>query len=729
MAYLKGKIVKDIYTNSTNGYVVGLFKVFESDVLEYKNKTITFTGIFDEIKYKTNYLLNGNFVTHNKYGMQFQVDSYEQIMPTSCEELIEFLSSSLFPIGEKTAEKIVAKLGSDALNIIINDPECLTDIPRLNVAKANIIRERLLEYNSNSYIVIELSKLGFSTSDAINIMKKYRDDTMKIIDNDIYCLLEDIDLSFDLVDVIARNNGYSVLDERRLLALTIHMMKELSFRNGDTYLYFSSMYEYILKSANNLEMEVFEAILLKLSQLNKVVIVNDKYYLKEYYDAEIYISNRVYQMNEAKKLNFLNVDKYINQLELLDGITYDVTQREAITKSLNNNFTIITGGPGTGKTTIIKCIVKLLLDVKKLKIDKLVLLAPTGRAARKLMEITNVSAYTIHKYLKWDKDKNEFAVNEFCPNLEEYIIIDEASMIDTILMEKLLKGITRKAKIILVGDYYQLPSVSQGQVLKDLIDSECLSVVKLNYLYRQTEDSYITTLAQEVKNKEVNENFMAMYDDYNFIICHSEAIMGSIKNIVKKAISKGYTVNDIQVIAPMYKSVNGIDNLNKVLQEIMNPPSPSKNELISGEVIYREGDKVLQLVNDSDNSVSNGDLGYIKSIISSEKSKSKKNEIVIDFFGNQVIYTAKDFKNITHGYAISVHKSQGGEFKMIIMPITSSFRRMLYNKLIYTAITRAKEKLILLGDPNAFIYGVENDYIENRKTGLKELIENKYNIF
>ena len=204
--------------------------------------------------------------------------------------------------------------------------------------------------------------------------------------------------------------------------------------------------------------------------------------------------------------------------------------------------------------------------------------------------------------------------------------------------------------------------------------------------------------------------------------------MGSVVDVVKKALDKGYSDKDIQILAPMYKSINGIDSLNKILQEIMNPKDASKNEITSGEIIYREGDKILQLVNDSDNSISNGDIGYIESIMPANKTKSKKNEVVINFFGNRVIYTPKDFKNITHGYAISVHKSQGGEFKMVIMPMSSSFRRMLYNKLIYTAVTRAKEKLILVGDPQAFIYGIRNDYVENRKTGLKEMIENKYNI-
>lgn len=728
MAYIKGKIIQDIFSNPSNGYTVGLFRIADTDMDGYKNKVITFTGMFEEIKFKTNYLMQGNIVSHNKYGNQFQVDSYEIVLPSDKEELIEFFSSDLFPIGDKMAERVVEKLGKDAISKIMDSEEVLYDIPRLSKDKAKVIRDRILEYQETSQIVIDLNKMGFNTKDAISIMKKYNNKAMDVIDKNIYNLLNDIDISFDEIDMIARSNGYMLNDERRLLALCINMMNILTFNNGDTYLYKDEMYDYMKKETDNLEMEEFEYILLKLKAMNKIIIDKERYYLKEFYDAEEYICNRIYRINEEERKKLPKLDKKINQLELMNGITYDESQRTAIYKAINNNLTIITGGPGTGKTTIVKCIVKLLIEINGLKLDKLALLAPTGRAARKLMDTTGVPAYTIHKYLGWDKEKNEFCVNEYCPNKEEYIIVDEASMIDTILMMSLLKGITSKAKIILVGDYYQLPSVSQGQILKDLIDSDCLDVVKLNCLYRQSDDSYITTLAHEIKNKEITENFMAKYDDYNFLNCSNEQILGGVEDIVKKALLKGYTDRDIQVLAPMYKSINGIDSLNKVLQEIMNPHSNTKNEVISGEIIYREGDKVIQLVNDSDNGVSNGDIGYIESIVSAVKSKSKKNEVIVNFFGNRVTYLPKDLKNIMHGYAISVHKSQGGEFKMVIMPISSSFRRMLYNKLIYTAVTRAKEKLIIVGDPQAFIYGIRNDYVENRKTGLKEMIQSKYNM-
>lgn len=727
MAYIKGKIIQEIYSNPGNGYVVGLFRVSDGDLDEYKNKVITFTGIIDDIKYKTNYKLEGKMVHHNKYGSQFQVDGYEILLPSSSEELIEFFSSSLFPIGEKMAMRIVEKLGDDAISKIIGDENALMDIPRLGVDKARVIREKVLDYQGTSEIVLELKRRGFDTKDAIYLMKKYQDKIIDIINENIYKLIEDDDMSFNDIDKIAMGQGYMINDERRLLALTINLMNLISFNRGDTYLYFDEIYNEIIKNTEELSSEEFQYILLKLKKLDKIVIKGDRYYLKELYDAEVYITDRLYRMNEEERRKLPKLDKKINQLELVNGITYDLSQREAIYKALNNNLTIITGGPGTGKTTIVRCIVKLLIDINGLKVDKLALLAPTGRASRKLMDTTGIPAYTIHKYLGWDKEKNEFSVNEYNPNKEEYIIVDEASMIDTILMSSLLKGINKRAKIILVGDYYQLPSVSQGQVLKDMIDSDLLDVVRLNCLYRQSEDSYITTLAGEVKDREIGEDFLFKYDDYNFIPCDNEYIIPSVVDVVKKAMERGYDDKNMQVLAPMYKGAQGIDNLNKVLQELINPRSSNKNEIISGDVIYREGDKILQLVNDSDNGVSNGDIGYIEYIDTLGREEGKKNEITINYFGNRVKYTPKDFKNIMHGYAISVHKAQGGEFKMVIMPMSSTYKRMLYNKLIYTAITRAKEKLIIIGDTKAFIYGVKNDNVENRKTSIKEMLENKYN--
>ena len=724
MSYIKGTISKIIYRNNSNGYTVGLIKIKESD--EEVGKVETFTGVLPEFNEKTIYQLNGTFTTHNKYGYQFQVDSFEIVLPEKKDELVDFLSSDLFPIGEKTAKKIVGAFGEDTIDVILNNKEKLLEIPRLGIEKINKINNILKEYQSTSNIVLELNRMGFNTKDSLMLLNKYKDKVIRIIDNNIYDLIDNINLNFKEIDTIAINNKYDLYDERRVEALIIYLLNEITFEQGDTYSFFQEIYNSIIKYLPDLKSEDLEYYLIKLSKQKRVVIKKEKYYLKELYDAEEYIADRIYRLNNMERRKLPKLKEKIKELEQKIGITYDESQKNAIITSLNNNFTITTGGPGTGKTTIIKGIIRMLVDTCHISPQNIALLAPTGRASRKLMEVCNIPAYTIHKYLGWDKDNNTFSHNEINVCKEEYIIVDEASMIDTMLMFSLLKGTRLDSKFIFIGDYYQLPSVSQGQVLKDMIDSEVLDVIKLNNLYRQKDGNYIIDLAHEIKNKELSDNFLTKKEDYNFIEVDNDYVLTSIKDIILKALEKGYREKDIQVLAPMYKSQNGIDNLNKMLQEIFNPKSNDKNELTVGNKTYREGDKVLELVNDSDNSISNGDLGYIINITNKEKNDNKKNEIIVDFDGNIVSFSPDKFINITHGYAISVHKSQGGEFNMVIIPFVNSFKRMLYNKLIYTAVTRAKSKLILIGSREAFVYGVNNDYVNNRKTTLKEMLIKKY---
>lgn len=724
MSYIKGTISKIIYRNNSNGYTVGLIKIKESD--EEVGKIETFTGVLPEFNEKTIYQLNGTFTTHNKYGYQFQVDSFEIVLPEKKDELVDFLSSDLFPIGEKTAKKIVGSFGEDTIDVILNNKEKLLEIPRLGIEKINKINNILKEYQSTSNIVLELNRMGFNTKDSLMLLNKYKDKVIRIIDNNIYDLIDNINLNFKEIDTIAINNKYDLYDERRVEALIIYLLNEITFEQGDTYSFFQEIYNSIIKYLPDLKSEDLEYYLIKLSKQKRVVIKKEKYYLKELYDAEEYIADRIYRLNNMERRKLPKLKEKIKELEQKIGITYDESQKNAIINSLNNNFTITTGGPGTGKTTIIKGIIRMLVDTCHISPQNIALLAPTGRASRKLMEVCNIPAYTIHKYLGWDKDNNTFSHNEINVCKEEYIIVDEASMIDTMLMFSLLKGTRLDSKFIFIGDYYQLPSVSQGQVLKDMIDSEVLDVIKLNNLYRQKDGNYIIDLAHEIKNKELSDNFLTKKEDYNFIEVDNDYVLTSIKDIILKALEKGYREKDIQVLAPMYKSQNGIDNLNKMLQEIFNPKSNDKNELTVGNKTYREGDKVLELVNDSDNSISNGDLGYIINITNKEKNDNKKNEIIVDFDGNIVSFSPDKFINITHGYAISVHKSQGGEFNMVIIPFVNSFKRMLYNKLIYTAVTRAKSKLILIGSREAFVYGVNNDYVNNRKTTLKEMLIKKY---
>ena len=721
--YIKGYLYKEIYRNEMNGYMVALFKIKETNT-DFDDNIINITGVLPSLSDKKEYILYGELVTHKKYGLQFTVSSFDIVIPTKEEELITFLSSDLFPIGEKTAEKIVNKLHEETINKILEDKSCLVGIPRLSDKKIDKIYNVLKDYQNTSNIVIELTKLGFEMKESLSFLNKYEGKILDTVNNNVYELIDSDDMPFTKIDEIALNMGILEDDERRLLALIIYVMKSLCFNNGDTYLNLEEI-SFNLSSYVSITPERLDYLIMKLIRDKKLILEDKRYYLKKFYEAEKYITDRICFLNDIEDSGNINISKYIDN-DKFNNIEYDDIQKKAIECGVNNNLTIITGGPGTGKTTIIKAVVKILTEAYKLKDNDIALLAPTGRAAKKMMETTGRSASTIHKYLGWDKDNNTFEVDEFSPNKEKYIIVDEVSMIDTLLMEALLKGIRRDSKLILVGDYYQLPSVSEGQILKDLIDSDVLPVIRLNQIYRQSEGSYILNLAYDIKEKNISEDLFLKKDDYLFINSDNDNTLNYVKEVVSKAVNKGLTDRELQVLAPMYKSICGIDNLNIMLQEIFNPSGNNKKQINYGEVIYRVGDKVLQLVNDPDNNVYNGDIGYIDDIIISREKKIT-NQININFDGNIVSYTPDKFINFRHGYAISIHKAQGSEFDTVIMPITISFKRMLYNKLVYTGVTRAKKSLIIVGDPTSFMYGINNDYVDNRKTTLKDFIINKYN--
>lgn len=722
--FIKGYLYKEIYRNEMNGYMVGLFKIKDNNI-DYDDDIIHITGVLPRLSEKKEYILYGELVVHNKYGKQFNVTSFDINLPTKEEELVVFLSSDLFPIGEVTAKRIVDTYHEETINKILENKDCLQIIPRLNKQKIDKIYNTLLEYQSTSNIVLELTKLGFDMKDSLSLLNKYNKKILENVNNNVYDLIDTDDMSFIKIDEIALSMGITDTDDRRIKALIIYIMKSLCFNNGDTYLLLEEISS-TLANYISITSEKLDYLMLKLVKDKKIIIEDKRYYLRKFYEAEKYICERLCFLNDMSITSDISIDKYIDNKEKDNNIKYDELQKKAIHSGVNNNITIITGGPGTGKTTIVKAIVNILIHEKKIKKDDIALLAPTGRASKKLMETTSISASTIHKYLGWDKDTNTFATDEYCPNSQKYVIVDEVSMIDTLLMEALLKGIRRDTKLILVGDYYQLPSVSEGQVLKDIIDSDCLPVIRLNQIYRQSEGSYILNLAYDIKNKNISEDLFIKKDDYLYINSDNDNTSSYIKEIVKKALKKGYTDREVQVLAPMYKSLNGIDNLNIILQDLFNPKTASKREIKVGDIIFREYDKVLQLVNDPDNNVYNGDIGYIEEIIIS-KEKKIVNQININYDGTIVNYTPDKFINFRHGYAISIHKAQGSEFDMVIMPITNSFKRMLNNKLIYTGVTRAKKSLVVVGDSSSFIYGINNDYIDNRKTYLKDLIINYYN--
>ena len=733
--YVKGIYTKQIF-KTDKGYIVGLFKIKETDheeLKDYINKTITFTGYFASLIEDDTYVLKGELIEHPKYGLQYSVSEYERLLPEDKDGIVAFLSSDLFKgIGESLAKSIVDTLGNNALDLILESKENLLLVPKMTIKKADTIYDTLNKYEESHKTVIYLSELGFNMKDSLSIYNLYKGDTIYKIEYNVYNLLDELDISFPKIDILRHKLDIEDDDERRIKAGIYYSLKNLTYKTGNTYF---TLEEIVIEASNLLHINIYsEDVALYLDELrylNKVKLDEDKYFLKEIYDAEIYIKDKIKYLLSKEQNNYKKLDKYLVELEEENKIEYNVEQVNAIKKSLENNITIITGGPGTGKTTIIKGIVDLYSKLNKYNFEEttkhLALLSPTGRASKKMSESTSYPSSTIHRFLKWSKDDNNFMVNENNPDFSELIIIDEVSMIDIELFSSLLKGLTQNIKIILVGDYNQLPSVGPGNLLKDLIDSEVIDTISLEMIYRQSEDSYIPILAHDIKNNEVTEEFLETKDDYTFLKCSKESIIKNLKNLSLKLVAKGYDYKNVQILAPMYAGINGIDNLNKELQDIYNPKDVTKKEIKIGDIIYRENDKILQLVNNPDENVFNGDIGTIIKILNENESESKKTEIYVQYDYTCVKYLPKDLVKIKHGFAISIHKSQGSEFDLVIMPICMSYHRMLYKKLIYTGITRAKKKLILIGETNAFLMSINNQNEIIRRTNLKNILVSMYN--
>lgn len=726
MEEIKGKIRQTIYKNE-NGFFVGTFRVKESKnelMQEFVNKTITISGTILDPNEEETYLLSGEYTRHERYGYQFKIMNYEKEKPTTSDAVIEFLSSPLIKgCGEKTARKIVETLGEKAIDLIKENRSNLFLVPDMTEKRATTIYASILAHSSNDDLIIELKALGFSIGDATRIIKKFKDKTSVYLHENLYYFKKIID--FNKLDFIYTKN-FDAESSVRKKECILETMKRMSDTIGDIYYYKEEIYANLKTYFKIiLDSDEFENLLNELSTSKWIVIEEEKYYLMENYTMEYDIAKNLSKIINLPKKELKNFEENISSLENTINVSYNIEQKNAIKNALENRVSIISGGPGTGKTTIINAITRLYIEMNHLSpidvLTNIALLAPTGRASKKLAESTHLPAMTIHRYLKWNKDTNDFGINEYNKNNHTLIIVDEVSMLDTFIFDSLLKGINSNIQLILVGDTFQLPSVGAGLVLNDLVDSNLFSYNPLERIYRQSENSYIADLAREIKEHNLSENFTEKKDDYNFFMAESKEITKMIKEICKRSIEKGLKVEDIQVLAPMYKGENGIDNLNLSLQELFNPKREDLKELKLGDVTFREGDKVLQLVNNPDCNVYNGDIGYIVSI-ETKFAPRKKEAITIDFDGNYVEYTKEDLLMIKHAYAITIHKSQGSEFPHVIMPISKNYYKMLYNKLIYTGVSRAKKSLVIVGEKNAFLMAMHNDYSSNRKTTLKEVL-------
>ncbi|MER2072315.1 MAG: ATP-dependent RecD-like DNA helicase, partial [Psychrobacillus sp.] len=605
--------------------------------------------------------------------------------------------------------------------------------------KKQTIRATLEQNLGLEKVMIQLNEWGFGPQVAMKIYQAYREETIAKLTENPYRLIEDVEgVGFVRADELGNKLGIKGNHPDRIKAAIYHLLQTSSLSEGHVFQYAEQLLEDVKRMLENAQREEisYESITqccIELAEESRIIGEVNKFYIPSLYFSEVGISSKVETLLMDKDIHqfpLKEIKKHLGPLEKRLGVKYANTQIKAIETALNSNITLLTGGPGTGKTTVVRGIVELYSELHGLSLDPkewakeqkpfpIVLAAPTGRAAKRLSESTELPAMTIHRLLGFNgQEDNDTEGKEIEGRL---VIIDETSMLDTWLGHQLLKAIPKDAQVIFVGDQDQLPPVGPGQVLKDLLASKRIPTVELVDIYRQSEGSSIIELAHEMKQGSVPATLTAKTKDRSFIKATTEQIPKVVEQVLKAALSKGQSIREIQVLAPMYRGPAGIDALNKMIQEMVNPNTDgTRKEMTFGDTIYRIGDKVLQLVNQPESNVFNGDMGEVVAIFRANETVEKKEMLVVSFDGNEVTYEKNDLNQITLAYCCSVHKSQGSEFQTVIMPVTRSYMKMLRRNLLYTGITRAKNFLILCGDPEVFKFGVERTDDLQRLTTLKE---------
>ncbi|KXT74702.1 RecD-like DNA helicase YrrC [Streptococcus sp. DD10] len=733
--YFTGTIERIIFENPSNFFRILLLEISATNADDYDDLDIIVTGTIADVLEGENYTFWGELVQHPKYGKQLKIVRYEKEKPSS-QGLVKYFSSEHFKgIGRKTAQKIIDLYGEeDTINQILAKPEKLQSISGLSSTNREAFISTLRTNYGTELILSQLAEYGIPNRLAFQIQDFYKEETLEIIESNPYQLVEDIQgLGFKIADQIAESLGIEAIAPARYRAGLIHSLFSLSMERGDTYVEARDLLEYcinLLETARPVELAP-EAVAQELGLLiqdDRVQNVDTKIFDNSLFFAEEGIRTNLIRILEKGQQQMYPVKQILDLIAEVEdefGISYDTIQKEAICNAINNKVFILTGGPGTGKTTVINGFIAVYAALHKLDLRKkselpILLAAPTGRAARRMNELTGLPSATIHRHLGMTGDDEVSNLSDYLD--ADLIIIDEFSMVDTWLANQLLQNISSNSQILIVGDADQLPSVSPGQVLADLLHVSCLPQVKLEKIYRQSEDSTIVMLASQIRQGLLPADFTAKKADRSYFETRSEHIPQMIERIAGAAIRSGIAAQDVQVLAPMYRGQAGIDNINHLMQELINPAIKEQLSFTFNETTYREGDKVIHLVNDTESNVFNGDLGYITELTPAKYTDSKQDELLLNFDGGEIRYPRNEWYKIRLAYAMSIHKSQGSEFPVVILPITSSSRRMLQRNLIYTAITRAKSKLILLGEYQAFDFATQNTGT-SRKTYLIERFE------
>ena len=726
---LQGVVEDVIHKNSENGYIV--------ITLDAEGSLETVVGTLGDIVEGETIKLRGNYVSNAKYGKQFKAVTCERTLPTTTAEIRRYLGSGVIKgVGPSLAKKIVAAFGEESLHIIENDPKRLAELNGITSDKALYISHEFRKLCGIKSIIEFLQKYDISPVTAYLVWKIHEESSVEQVSRNPYILCESgIDVDFTVADRMAYDLELDMFSNERIKAGISYVLRENSFA-GHTCLPEIRLMERVC-SALSISQDDFDNALnmgIRENRFCRYECSNRAYvFLTEYYRAETYIAAKLAMMLKLSAPLKKDFSEEITGVEWTEGIQYEDLQKAAINAALGNNLFILTGGPGTGKTTTLNAVIQLCRGKKK----RLCLAAPTGRAAKRMSDLTGQPAKTIHRLLEVDFSKDsklKFKHNELNPLNADVVIIDEMSMVDTLLFEALLRAIKPESTLIMVGDSNQLPSVGAGNVLRDLIASGLIPTVELKEIFRQAAESLIVTNAHKIVNgvqPELNER----KKDFFFMpTATDEDTARLVVELVKTRLPKAYgysPIDDIQILSPTKIGAAGTKELNRSLQLALNPPAYNKKELRFFDVSFRMNDKVMQVKNDYDVAwkkgsesglgIFNGDIGIIIDV------DTHNNILRIDFDGRIAVYTTEMLNKLEHAYAVTIHKSQGSEYKAVVMPITSVSEQLLYRNLLYTGITRAKENIILIGASEVIGRMVSNDRKTLRYSCMRRFLDEKYN--